>query len=58
MVWQPPFGFALANDIDHPKTVYLREAPVVAGLDEWIAGLFDPDAIEETCRDLAEVNLR
>ena len=28
---------------------------MVAELDEWIAGLFDPDAIEETCRDLAEV---
>ena len=46
--------YGLANRIDHPKTVYVKESAVVPALDEWLASLFDPDAIDQTCRLLAE----
>ena len=48
--------YALANNIDHPKTIYTREDRVVAALDTWLATLFDDDHIEETCRLLAHVD--
>jgi hypothetical protein len=28
--------YATANDIDHPRNVYLREVDVVSGLDQWL----------------------
>ncbi len=46
--------YALANDIDHPKSVYVRESAIVGELDQWIAGLFDPASIDATCAQLAE----
>ena len=46
--------YALAAEVDHPKTVYLRESEVLGELDRWLAGLFDPDAIDDTCRQLAD----
>jgi site-specific DNA recombinase len=45
--------YALANKVDHPKTVYLRESVVLPHLDRWISSVFDPGAIEETCAQLA-----
>ena len=32
----------------------MREVQIVAPLDDWIAGVFEPDRLEETCRALAE----
>jgi site-specific DNA recombinase len=40
--------YALANRIEHPKTVYVREAEIVPRLDEWLAQLFEPDQLDET----------
>ena len=49
-----PSEYALANKVNHPPTVYLREDVVLPHLDEWISHLFDPEAIEDTCRQLAD----
>jgi hypothetical protein len=33
---------AASNLLDHPGTVYLREADLLPHLDGWLTGLFDP----------------
>jgi site-specific DNA recombinase len=38
-----PAEYALANDVDHPRTVLVREDVVVEALDGWLAELFDPE---------------
>jgi DNA invertase Pin-like site-specific DNA recombinase len=43
-----PTEYALANEVDHPRTVLVREDWIVTALDEWLLGLFDRDRIEET----------
>ncbi|MHB8466516.1 MAG: recombinase family protein [Acidimicrobiales bacterium] len=48
-----PSEYALTAQIDHPRTVYVQEGPIVAALDRWLARLFDADHIDETCRILA-----
>ena len=40
----------------HPRSVYVREASVTPGLDQWLAQLFDDDHIERTCQTLAGVS--
>jgi len=45
--------YALANKVDHPKTVYLREDAVVPRLDAWLAQLFDAANLDATCDALA-----
>ncbi|GAA2302159.1 hypothetical protein GCM10010149_59370 [Nonomuraea roseoviolacea subsp. roseoviolacea] len=50
-----PAEYALANDVDHPKTVYLREADVVPSLDTWLALEFGQRRLEETVRTLADL---
>ncbi len=37
-----PYEYALANRIEHPAAVYLREDAVVEHLDAWLASAFDP----------------
>ncbi len=49
-----PAEYALANKVDHPPTIYLREDHVVPALDEWIASVFDPANIDDTIAALAE----
>ena len=49
-----PRDFAPALGMDHPPTVYVRESAIVPKLDEWIATLFAPENLDETCRKLAE----
>lgn len=48
-----PSEYALANKVDHPPTIYLREAPLVAELDAWIAHVLDPANLDETVAALA-----
>lgn len=50
-----PAEYAITED-KHPKTIYLREDAVLPGLDAWIAQLFDPDHIDDTCAALAAAN--
>jgi site-specific DNA recombinase len=48
-----PGEYALAGKIDHPRAVYLREDQVLPPLDRWIARVFEPGRLEETCHQLA-----
>ena len=34
--------------------MYVRETQIVPSLDDWIAGVFEPESLNETCRALAE----
>ena len=36
----------------HPRAVYLREDHLLPQLDAWLVGLFSPDALPQTVRDL------
>ena len=40
--------YALANEVDHPKNVYLRESAIMPHLDAWLAQVFDPANLDET----------
>lgn len=48
-----PAEYALANHVDHPKVVYLREAEIIEEVDDWMAQVFRPAALEETVAALA-----
>jgi site-specific DNA recombinase len=48
-----PAEYALTEEIDHPKAVYLREEEIEPPLDHWIARVFEPEHLEETCEQLA-----
>jgi site-specific DNA recombinase len=49
-----PAQYALASRIDHPRTVYLREAEVVPELDDWLATTLDPAHLHDALDDLAD----
>lgn len=49
-----PTEYALPRRAEHPRTVYIREAQIVPPLDDWIAGVIEPDRMEETCRALVD----
>ena len=38
-----PQEYALANRVEHPRNVIMREDVLIGPLDNWIAGLFDPE---------------
>jgi hypothetical protein len=44
-----PTEYALTAELEHPKTVYVQEAPIVPALDGWLGQLFDHNHIDETC---------
>ncbi|WP_280250272.1 zinc ribbon domain-containing protein [Nocardia abscessus] len=43
-----PSEYALANKLDHPTTVYLREDQLSGPIDSWLADIFHPDRIEHS----------
>jgi len=43
-----PSEYALSNQIDHPRTVYLREIEVVPELDTWLTRTLDPARLPAT----------
>jgi hypothetical protein len=43
-----PAEYALANKVDHPRNVYIREDAFDTQVNDWIAGLFDPRNISDT----------
>ncbi len=43
-----PAEYAVGSRSDHPKTVYVREAQIVAPLDRWLADVFSPTKVEAT----------
>jgi hypothetical protein len=46
--------YALANRVQHPVNVYLRENLVIGEVDRWLAREFAPHRMSETLRALAE----
>ncbi len=48
-----PSEYALANTVEHPLTVYVKEDAIVPKLDAWIATLFNPANLDATCEALA-----
>src|SRR5262249_41938175 len=48
-----PAQYALANKIDHPRTVYLREAEVLPKLDAWLRQALSPASLPGTLDELA-----
>lgn len=48
-----PGEYGLANRIDHPRVVYLREAEVVPELDTWLTKTLDPAHLPATLDALA-----
>ncbi len=51
-----PNEYALANDLDHPKSVYLREDQLVEPLDAWLAEVFHPDRLRHSLSRLEQVH--
>jgi hypothetical protein len=49
-----PAEYALANHVEHPLNVNLREDAIIGHVDAWLAREFAPHRIEQTIRDLAE----
>ncbi|MEV0624212.1 recombinase family protein [Nonomuraea sp. NPDC050404] len=49
-----PVEYALANKIEHPRTVYVREDHIVAELDPWLGRIFAPAALRETVQALLD----
>ncbi|MDH2426478.1 recombinase family protein [Sphaerisporangium sp. TRM90804] len=50
-----PVEYALANKIEHPRTVYVREDHIVAELDPWICQVFAPANVKRTVEKLLDV---
>jgi hypothetical protein len=48
-----PAEYGLANRIQHPPNVYVREDAILPRLDAWLGGLFDPDNLDATVAALA-----
>lgn len=51
-----PQEYALVNEIDHPKVVYLREAEIVGAIDEWLVSAFGPGRAAQTIEALTQVS--
>jgi site-specific DNA recombinase len=53
-----PAEYALADRVEHPLSVYLREDAVIGEVNRWISHEFAPHRLNETIHDLAAVPLR
>ncbi|GAA2039418.1 recombinase family protein [Catenulispora yoronensis] len=49
-----PKDYALANHVQHPDNVYLKEEHLLPVLDSWLAKIFAPHRVGETIRAMAE----
>ncbi|WP_406076006.1 zinc ribbon domain-containing protein [Micromonospora sp. NBC_01638] len=49
-----PQEHALANEVEHPRNVYLREDALTDPLDEWLASAFAPDHLDQTITAMAD----
>jgi len=50
-----PSEYAMTAEIDHPATIYVREAPIVTALDQWLAALeagADPATVAAWTREV------
>jgi site-specific DNA recombinase len=51
-----PSEYAIVNEIDHPRNVYLREEAIIGPLDVWLAQVFNPENIDETLDGLKQAS--
>ena len=51
-----PAEYATASGFEHPRSVYLREVDLIGRLDSWLAELFSPDNLDNTCQTLASAS--
>jgi DNA invertase Pin-like site-specific DNA recombinase len=49
-----PREYALANSVQHPFNIYVRENDVLPALDDWLASVFAPHRLDHTIRALAK----
>ena len=49
-----PVEYAVANKIDHPRTVYVREDQILAEMDPWICQIFAPANLRHTIEALLD----
>ncbi|NBE91836.1 recombinase family protein [Nonomuraea sp. KC401] len=49
-----PAQYAITNDLDHPKVVYLRESEILGEVDGWLGTAFGPNRLEHTIAAMAE----
>lgn len=49
-----PQEYGLANQVDHPRNVYLREDALTDPLDTWLATAFTPDRLQQTITAMAD----
>ena len=49
-----PAQYAIVNELDHPKVVYLRESEILDEVDGWLGTEFGPDRLEHTIAAMAE----
>jgi site-specific DNA recombinase len=42
-----PDQYAMVNNLDHPKVVYLREAEVIGPIEDWLTTAFSPARIKQ-----------
>lgn len=47
-----PNEYGLANHIEHPRNIYLREQDLRSPLDDWLNTVFAPHRLNETIREL------
>ncbi|WP_433493692.1 recombinase family protein [Micromonospora sp. CA-248089] len=52
-----PQEYALANEVEHPRNVYLREDALTDPLDTWLASAFAPDRLEKTITAMTDAQL-
>jgi site-specific DNA recombinase len=52
-----PAEYALANRVQHPVNVYLREDQLIAEVNGWLAREFAPHRLRQTIVDLAAAQL-
>jgi hypothetical protein len=51
-----PPEYQAATGLAHSRTVYLREVDLLPHLDGWLAGLFDPDRLDDTLDALEQAS--
>jgi site-specific DNA recombinase len=51
-----PPAYQAATGLEHPRTIYLREADLLPHLDGWLAGLLDPDRLDDTLDALEQAS--
>ncbi|MFI0372046.1 hypothetical protein ACH35V_29635 [Actinomadura sp. 1N219] len=49
-----PTEYAVVNELNHPKVVYLREAEILGDVDGWLATAFTPDRIASVIDMMAD----